>query len=203
MSWSGGVPGRGGVVCLVRWGCAWSGGGLPQCLVGYHPPDQAHPPMNRMTNRCKNITLATPSLQPVITTHFTARKRSCGKVMFSKVSVCSQGYLCSHVLFRGWVSMVPGPFWGGRGLYVQREGVGTPIPNPSVTWHLGCHVIQSTSGRYASYWNAFLFALHSLFEHMILDGIEKNNHSFLIFLCAWMVIGRLLNNLWIRYLKNI
>ena len=50
----GGVPGPGG------W-CAWSRGVLPQCLVGYHPS-----PVNRMTNRCKNITLATTSLRLVI-----------------------------------------------------------------------------------------------------------------------------------------
>ena len=46
--WSGGVcgvSGPGGVVCLVRGGGVWSGGVvcqsggcLPQCLVGYHPP---------------------------------------------------------------------------------------------------------------------------------------------------------------------
>ena len=62
----------GGCVCLVRGCvCAWSWGGLPQCLVGYHPhpPWTRHtnpPPVNRMTNRCKNITLATTSLRPVI-----------------------------------------------------------------------------------------------------------------------------------------
>ena len=50
----------GGVVCLVRGGgVSGPGGGLPHCLVGYH-----HPPVNRMTNRCKNITLATTSLRP-------------------------------------------------------------------------------------------------------------------------------------------
>ena len=78
--WGGGwdgVPGLGGMVCVSGLGggwcvwsggwCAWSGGwciwsrgGLPHCLVGYH-----HPPVNRMTNRCKNITLATTSLRPV------------------------------------------------------------------------------------------------------------------------------------------
>ena len=45
-----------GGVCLVQ-------GGLPQYLVGYHHPP---PPVNRMTNRCKNITLATTSSRPVI-----------------------------------------------------------------------------------------------------------------------------------------
>ena len=65
--WSGG--------CLVPGGCAgqvggvWFQGGLVPggCLVrlgvcaGQVPP----PPMNRMTNRCKNITLAKTSFRPV------------------------------------------------------------------------------------------------------------------------------------------
>ena len=53
--------------------CAWAGGLLPGgawyggCLVrgGWWYPSM-HPPVNRMTNRCKNITLATTSLRPVI-----------------------------------------------------------------------------------------------------------------------------------------
>ena len=46
----GGVPGPGGVY-LVPGGCTWSG---------------TPPPVNRMTNRCKNITLAKTSFRPVI-----------------------------------------------------------------------------------------------------------------------------------------
>ena len=63
----GGVPGPGGGVSGPGGVCAWSGGGLPQCLVGCQPPRIRHttPPVNRMTNRCKNITLATTSLRPV------------------------------------------------------------------------------------------------------------------------------------------
>ena len=55
-----GVSGPGGV-------CAWSGGVCLSALWDTTPPDQAHhpPPVNRMTNRCKNITLATTSLRPV------------------------------------------------------------------------------------------------------------------------------------------
>ena len=48
--WSGGLSGPGGV-CLV-----W--GGLP---------GQVLPPVNRMTHRCKNITLAKTSFRPVTT----------------------------------------------------------------------------------------------------------------------------------------
>ena len=68
-----GVPGlegyaRGGMLpggCMV-WGCmVWGvygpGGLVSQQALRQNPP----PPVNRMTNRCKNITLATTSLRPV------------------------------------------------------------------------------------------------------------------------------------------
>ena len=81
---SGGVPGSRGVYlvpgglpgsrgCLVPggcllWGvstpgggvCSQGGGGIPACT------EAGTPPVNRMTDRCKNITLATTSLRPVI-----------------------------------------------------------------------------------------------------------------------------------------
>ena len=43
-------------------------GGRVSALGGWHPSMHCgrHPPVNRMTNRCKNITLATTSLRPVI-----------------------------------------------------------------------------------------------------------------------------------------
>ena len=60
---SGGVRGgredvcsRGGGRSSVR-----GGGGVSQHALRQNPP----PPVNRMTNRCKNITLATTSLRPV------------------------------------------------------------------------------------------------------------------------------------------
>ena len=39
--------------------CSGEGGGIPACTEADPPPG------NRMTNRCKNITLATSSLRPV------------------------------------------------------------------------------------------------------------------------------------------
>ena len=91
-TWSGGVPGPGGCTCLVLGGVpacsrgvggvpAWSRGvylpgpgvylpgprgGVPAwswggCLVRYSPP------VNRITDRCKNITLAKTSFRPVKT----------------------------------------------------------------------------------------------------------------------------------------
>ena len=65
----GGLPGPGGSawsggVCLVQgvclvWGVAFSRG------VASHHALRQTPPVNRMTDRCKNITLATTSLRPV------------------------------------------------------------------------------------------------------------------------------------------
>ena len=51
---------------LVR-GSAPGGVSAPGGLVSQHALRQ-NPPVNRMTNRCKNITLATTSLRPVIKT---------------------------------------------------------------------------------------------------------------------------------------
>ena len=67
-----GVCSRGGV-CSQGGVCSWEGVSTPRGSAprgwwyprmhwGRHP----HPPVNRMTDRCKNITLATTSLGPVI-----------------------------------------------------------------------------------------------------------------------------------------
>ena len=88
--WGGGLPGPRGVclvpggVCLVMGGSPWSEGGLSLsggflvspggvCLVwgGCLPGPRGVlqrplPPVNRITYTCKNITLATTSLRPVI-----------------------------------------------------------------------------------------------------------------------------------------
>ena len=52
----GGVPGQGGVP---------GPGGVPRPGGVYLVPGQVLPPVNRMTNRCKNITLAKTSFRPV------------------------------------------------------------------------------------------------------------------------------------------
>ena len=53
--WGGGVCSGG---CAPGGVCSRGGGGIPVCT-------EADPPVNRMTDRCKNITLATTSLRPV------------------------------------------------------------------------------------------------------------------------------------------
>ena len=78
-AWSGGVLlGLGG--CLPAGGfslvpggwSAWSGGGVSAwsrggCLCLVPGGFSGDPPVNRITDTCKNITLATTSLRPVIT----------------------------------------------------------------------------------------------------------------------------------------
>ena len=113
---------------------------------------------------------------------FTARKRSCGKVMFLQVSV---------ILFTGGVCLVPEGclVWGempgpGGGCLVQRGASSWGVPGPGGAWSQrvsgsggvwsqGGAWSQGVSGpggmpggdppsdgycwgRYASYWNAFL-----------------------------------------------
>ena len=57
---------RGGSPCLIRGGLpAWSGEG-----GGWQSP----PPVNRITDTCKNITLATTSLRPVIIYNYCSRE---------------------------------------------------------------------------------------------------------------------------------
>ena len=148
---------------------------------------------------------------------FIALKRS--KVMFSQVCVYSHGVSISGPMsfpgvslvpspFKGvmgisgtrsllgtgypgvgWVSLVPGPFWGlgiqewggylwyqvPSGDWVSRSGVGirgrgeysSPrggyvgmsrrwVITPPLSGHMEYYEIWSTSGRYVSYWNAFL-----------------------------------------------
>ena len=67
---SGGVSAPGGVLsggCLLLGGLLWGVSVPGGCVVSQHALRQTPPPVNRMTDRCKNIILATTSLRPVIT----------------------------------------------------------------------------------------------------------------------------------------
>ena len=57
----GGVPGPGGGSAWSRVVCSGGSASVP-----FGIPSPSFPPVNRMTNRCKNITFATTSLRPVI-----------------------------------------------------------------------------------------------------------------------------------------
>ena len=78
----GGVP-EGGVPGGVPEG-VWSWGGV----VSQHALRQTPPPVNRMTNSSKNITLATTSLRPVINVNFTRNRKVAAK--FTNFSVPNQ-----------------------------------------------------------------------------------------------------------------
>ena len=74
--WQGGLLGRGGLLVggvSLAGGSPWQGGLLGGGLLGrgvsQHAVRQTPPLVNRMTDRCKNITLATTSLRPVIILH--------------------------------------------------------------------------------------------------------------------------------------
>ena len=67
-----GVSAPGGV-------CSW-GGGIPACT-------EADPPVNRMTNRCKNITLATTSLWPVMIMNTSYNDDVISQVQVNSVSL--------------------------------------------------------------------------------------------------------------------
>ena len=58
-SFLGGCLLGGGASFLGGGGSPWQGGGIQACT-------EADPPVNRITHCCKNITLATTSLRPVI-----------------------------------------------------------------------------------------------------------------------------------------
>ena len=93
------------------------------------------------------IMLDRPALQvlTIVPAIFTARQRSYGKVMFLQACVCSQGVGYLERRAGGRVSRRLG--YPGVG-YTSRY----PSPLPR----------NYKSGRYASYWNAFLFHLRKL-----------------------------------------
>ena len=82
---------------------------------------------------------------------FTACKTKFAKVTFLQVSVCPQGCL-PHCILGYTPRQTPPP-----SRHPQTDT--HPGQTPPSTVHAG---IQSTSGRYASHWNAFLFGFYFL-----------------------------------------
>ena len=89
------------------------------------------------------------------TTHFYRRQRSWGKVIFSQASV---------ILSTGGRGQVPRQV-PPRTRYTPRDQVHPPGPGTPGTRYTpqssACREIRAPNGRYASYWNAFLFFLLS------------------------------------------
>ena len=108
-----GVYLRGGCTCprgcTCQGGVPAQGGGVPAqgCVPAGGVPAQVLPPVNRMTDRCKNITLPQTS--------FAGAKKVWGKIMFLHLSV---------ILFAG-VGVYPSMQWAGRCVsqHAMRQGV--------------------------------------------------------------------------------
>ena len=146
---------------------------------------------------------------------FTARKQSCGKVMFLHLSVShsvQRGGLFQHTTSRGCVSQHA----MGRGMYTHRQTLHCPgqtsprqtcpwadtspgqtpphrHPRANTPWAdtlprqtpLGRHPPRQTplrdshwSGRYASYWNAFLCEEQFTSFGVVLIKIENTRKHF-------------------------
>ena len=68
------------------------------------------------------------------------------------------------------------------GGWVLNPGVGTHLLSHSVHGGTpGYYGIRLTNGRYASYWNAFLFWLNQLHEIKLMTGVSTHSGSVLIF----------------------
>ena len=110
----------------------------------------------------------------------TSRNEVVAKVMFLQVSVCPQGgeVVCLSACWDDPHLPPPGPGTG----QTPPQGPGRHPPGPGRTHSPPPHQadthppdqadpppeadssIRSTSGRYASYWNAFLFSYHFMFK---------------------------------------
>ena len=87
-----------GVAC--SWGVCSQGGLLLGGVVSQHALRQTTPPVNRMTDRCRSITLATTSLRPVI------KKNRLG--VSKKFTMCNQWRI---YIVKFWTRAPP---WGSK-----------------------------------------------------------------------------------------
>ena len=114
---------------------------------------------------------------------FTVRNSSCGKVMFSQASVILSTW--GHVWWGVWWGGIHGGVWQGAyivggvcgrgacmagGMHGGRGG----MRGRGHVWRGGMHGRRDShcSGRYASYWNAFLFQKLIASEIWIHVGME-------------------------------
>ena len=121
--------------CLLLWGSPWQRG-IPVCT-------EAEPPVNRITHSCKNITLATTSLQPV-TRLDSSRMHTTHLLSISHSMHCTGGVCCSDggacFWSRGCLSLVPVGrgaclwFWGWVGGCIPAcSGADPPPPVNRIT----------------------------------------------------------------------
>ena len=99
----------------------------------------------------------------------TVRNSSCGKVMFSQVSVCPQGEVCTPwadtpwQTHPSWVDTPPPPRQTPPRQTPPRQTPPkqTPLDKHPHPW-ADTPADGYCSGRYASYWNAFLLTIFSV-----------------------------------------
>ena len=97
----------------------------------------------------------------------TVRKRSCGKIMFSLACVQAQargggGLPREGVQAQAWGVSARGGAQARRGVQAQARGGWVLRPRGCVSQHALRHTPLADGyccGRYASYWNAFLFRI--------------------------------------------
>ena len=104
--------------------------------------------------------------------HFYRPQRSCVKVMFLHLSFCSRGGCLPHHPpwtrgrhLPGQTPLLPSACWDTHPPCPVHAGIHTPLASGCWDTHPCCAVhagIRSTSGRYASHWNAFLGSHHFL-----------------------------------------
>ena len=132
--------GQGNIFTPVCHSVHRGGGGLPHCMLGYHPPRSRHPlpPEQTRPDQTPPGADTPPGSRhpPCSSRFFTSRNEVVAKVIFLHLSV---------ILFTG-----------GRGSASLHAGI-PPLSPPDQTPPPPEPSIRSTSGRYASYWNAFLF----------------------------------------------
>ena len=114
--------------------CPWEGGGLPQYMLGYHPPRPGTPPL-----RAVPLDQAPPRAVPL--------------------------------------DQAPPPQSSPPGPGTPQSSPPRPGPPPDQAHtprSSACWEIRSTSGRYASYWNATLWSLRTLCNNEQIIFSEKN-----------------------------
>ena len=86
---------------------------------------------------------------------FAARQLICMKVVFSLVSVDKGSHVTITMMH--WTSLYRHPLVAKTGCLFKLVDLKTSLYSPNWCWHLVAGYMWWTSGRYASYWNAFLF----------------------------------------------
>ena len=116
------------------------GGCLPQCMLGYHPPPEQTPPQEQTPPGADTPQEQTPLEQTPPGADPPPRADTLGCLLLG-------GGVC---LSACWDTTPPPEQTPPRSRHTPSPRADTPAPEAD-------YGIRSTSGRYASYWNTFLF----------------------------------------------